>query len=317
MQNLAVDGFFVLSGFLLAASSVRIMKSTDIAPGDMLAISTRNRIKRLYPEYVFSILFTIVVSLAVGLFIDWTALPFNLVFISQINGVPGIVNGSWYISVLFWTGCIYAALLFYKRKSAVYLFVPLISLVALSIMYARYTGLSLNGLPLLYNFLSSGWLKGFWGIGVGIMTYFACKYVSDAGIRIKYPKTICFILEIVCILLLVHCLGYDHLTQKEYLVYAAYPVLIGIYYFRRETITRFLSWPKLAPITNLAYMLFLTHIVILDVIRNSSLPYHEYPRFAVYLGVVVLCVFAAYICHFVQRRLTTVLHHKLFIPKDA
>ena len=112
IQNLAVDGFFILSGFLLASSYNKSPENT-VDPAILFIRSTWHRIKRLAPEYLFTLLLGNL--LYIKRFSPSTFF-LNSVFIGQINKVPSVVTGSWYVSVLFWIGCIYSALLFYKKK---------------------------------------------------------------------------------------------------------------------------------------------------------------------------------------------------------
>lgn len=304
VQNLAVDGFFILSGFLLAMSCAR---RADDNPGQSFVSLTKSRILRLYPEYLFAILFTIVMGAIFGLHTDTSALMFNLVFIAQVNKVPAVVNGSWYISVLFWVGCLYSAVLLNRTASSVrqssmrLLTIPLISLIAFTCMYTSYTGLSLNSEPLFAGILSAGFLKGLLDIGIGIFAFDVCQYLRHNPIRLRFSKAIFVFMELAVLAVLVVCMGYRHLSQTEYLVLFAFPVLIGLYYFRKETITRFFSWHGWERITPAAYTLFLTHVVILDAIRQSGIPVRTYPRIWTYIVIALICVVVAYVCYHAQK----------------
>ena len=178
IQNLAVDGFFILSGFLIAMSYFKnVSKSTNI---DILVInSIKNKIKRLYPEYLFATVLTLILMCVFFKKPHTVDILFNLVFMGQINNIGGIVSGAWYISVLFWLSILFIGLLYYKRNSAVFCLIPIISLMAFSYCFAIFGGLSLNAFPLVGGFISAGFLKGIMGIGCGITTFFVCQNLKE------------------------------------------------------------------------------------------------------------------------------------------
>ena len=311
IQNLAVDGFFILSGFLLASSCNKSRENT-IEPATLFIHSTWHRIKRLAPEYLFALLLT---NLLYIKYFSASTFFLNSLFIGQINKVPSAINGAWYISVLFWVGCIYQALLFYKKKTAVYIFIPLIIFFSFAYMYASYNSLSLNSAPLIGNVFSAGFLKGFVGMGIGILLFFLCQKMKTLTCIFKYQKTSFFIIEIVSLLILIYCLSLDIRIKNQYLIYFAYPVILALLYSRKEVILKFLSceiWSQLVPS---AYMLYLIHPIVIQFTKNY-LPYKSYPRLSVYILVMITCIIFALICYHTQKWLRVKLKKFLFVFKN-
>lgn len=311
IQNLAVDGFFILSGFLMAASYIKYHTSTE-APSTLFIQSTIHRAKRLAPEYLFVMALFIILLGSIGHYSVLNIL-LNSVFIAGINKVPGIVIGSWYISVLFWVGGIYLALMFYKKKTAINLLIPLIVLLAFSYTYTTYTSLSLNSNPLILDMFSAGFLKGFMGIGIGIMTFFVCQNFKTKPSRLKYKNAILPILEIAAVSILVYCFSLTKLTRTEYLIYFAYPIIIGLLYLKKETILKFLSWKIWCPLAPTAYMLYLTHCLWLEIIKRF-VNYKVYPVPLVYIIFMFFAVLAAFILYHTQKYLFAKI--KVFLFND-
>lgn len=298
IQNLAVDGFFILSGFLMAMSYSKYETSAD-SPATLFIKSVINRAKRLAPEYLFVMVLFIIILGSIGHY-SLVNIFLNSVFISQINKVPGIVIGSWYISVLFWVGGIYLALMYYKKRTAINLLIPLIVFLSFSYTYTTYTSLSLGAAPLVLDTFSAGFLKGFMGIGVGILSFFVCQNIQREPSRLKYKNVLLPVLEIAAVAVLCFCLSLTKLIKTEYLIYFAYPVIIGILYFRKETILKFLSWKIWRPLAPTAYMLYLTHCLWLEIIKRF-INYKVYPVPCVYIVFMVFAVFAAFVLYHTQK----------------
>lgn len=315
IQNLAVDGFFIMSGFLLALSYLK----TDLANktrDELFIHAIWKKIKRLYPDYLFAMIISLLLSLLLLHKANFKLITFflNNIFIADINTVSGVIVGSWYVSVLFWVSLIYMALLFYKGKVAVYLYIPLFVFVSFSYSYASYSGLSLNSSPLIANIFSSGFLKGFIGIGTGIILCYICNAWKEVSISTKYQKFFCGLIELIAITIIYYCFNLRQFTKNEYLVYFAYPAILGILYCHKETFLKFLSWKMWKPIAPTAYMLFLTHVVWLEIIKRY-IPYKNYPEVVVYASVMFFCVIFAYLCYHAKKCFFAKLKQILFIQQ--
>ena len=312
-HNLAVDGFFVLSGFLLAKSCYRIHGISDNA--DLFLQLTKKRICRLWPEYCFAIIIVLLLQIIIFSNCNFFPLLFNLSFISQINKVPGIVNGSWYISVLFWIGCVYSALLIYKGKTAVYIIIPLITFLSFGYIYPVYNHLTLHGTNhYILNAYPVAFLKGLMGMGLGISTYYVCYSLQDKPLPLKkvFKKNIVTYIEVLSLCLLIWVMSRPGTTYRDFLIYFAYIPLISILYFQKETFLKFLSWKIWSPLAPTAYMLYLTHCIWLEIIKRY-IPYKEYPQSLVYLMVMAFFFFFAIICYHLQKWLFAKLKNILFV----
>lgn len=315
IQNLAVDGFFILSGFLIALSyynSININNNVD----SLVIKSITNKIKRLYPEYIFATLFTLILLCIFFRKPHTIDILMNLVFMGQINGSEGIVVGAWYISVLFWLNIIFVGLLYYCQKKAVYCIIPLMFFCAYSYCFAIYGGLSLNTYPLVDGYISSGFFKGIMGIGLGIETFFVCHYIQNNSFpAIKNPSVYILLIEALCLYLLSYSFAQEQLSKRDFICYFAYPFLIGLYYSNKAILTRFFSWKIWSFITPSAYMLFLTHVICLEIIKKY-VSYQHFSRPIVYSLLMLFCGSFAIFCYHIQKWLFKKLRQILFVSQS-
>ena len=314
MQNLAVDGFFILSGFLLALS---IAKNLELNKDFLFQKQIQKRIKRLWPEYFFALVLVIFLS---SFFknINWLDIPLNLIFISQINKVSGILNGSWYVCVLFWVGSFLSAMLVYKKNISILVTIPLLLFLIFSYIYSNIGHLSIHGSNhLIVNAWSLSLLKGFMDIGLGIELFYLTRFFQNNSINIKsYIITpILFLLEIFGICLFVYAMSSGGPSKKDFIVILGYIFLIPILYLQKEHLLKFLSFSLWKMITPTSYMLYLSHVIWLDIIKKY-IPYKEYPQPLVYLIVMVFCITFAFICYHAQKWLFAKLKDILFISNQ-
>ena len=312
IQNLAVDGFFILSGFLLAMSCVKYQKTET---SDTFCGVIFRKASRLWPEYTFSIFYVLVVSAIFGLHVNTSALPLNLVFLSQINHVPGIVNGSWYISVLFWCIVLYTGILLSKNQTVrgfLCLFVPFI---AFTIIYSMFSGLSLNEKPFVWNMISAGFFKGLMDLGVGVLTYYISNYLVNSDIKLKYPKATTTMVEVVVLITLITLMNGERLSRQEYFVVLAFPILIGLFYSRQGLLYKIFSWHSWSKVAPWAYSIFLTHCVLLEVLKILGFVYPVYSKLEIYGSFIVLSVLIGGIVYYIQRLFFKKL--KLFVIREV
>lgn len=314
LQNLAVDGFFILSGFLLAKSCLKNNPETDEEQQNAFFALTQKRIKRLWPEFMFATVFTLALAALFHMHVKQHDLLFNMVFLAQINNIPGIINGSWYISVLFYVGLFYSFLLIRSRK---YRFIVTAGAVffSLSYLYAHFGNLSLNAFPLIGGFLSAGFIKGIMDIGLGILLFQFAAFIhtNPLSVKQKYLPTVFIVLECLGIFLTVYAMVHAKINQNDFLALFGFSILIPQLYYRKETILKFLSFKFWDAFSDSAYMLFLTHVVLVEVIKSKwTLP--RAPQ--TYLALILFCTVCAKILYILQKKVSAGFG-KILCDKDT
>ncbi len=172
--GIAVDAFFILSGFVLS------YKYVNRTPGISLHDFMVKRFIRLYPLHIFTFLL-------VSLLIIWSI--FNNIKIVDINDyksqglfkffqniflmqglgftAPLTYNGpSWSVSIEFWLAPFVFYLMHYKYK---YRYIPLLYLlcILLGVNYSNHDNHYLN----LYGIFNVGLIRGIIGLTLGVYLY--------------------------------------------------------------------------------------------------------------------------------------------------
>ena len=313
VQNIAVDGFFILSGFLMALSLSR-NKEKDNDISNVFLAAQKKRFCRLWPEFFFALL---VCFLLKGIFFnkfDWYAIPFNLALITQVDKFPWIVNGSWYISVLFWAGALVSYILLSGKKRSISFYLPLIIFLCLGYIYPTFTHLSLHGTNhFLFDAYSMGFIKGIMDMSIGIECYFISKYFAKnkSKIREKYRPYIIRFFEILGLFLMLYAWTAKGVDKNNFLVLFGYIILVIILSLHKETFLKFLSWKMWRPLAPTAYMIFLTHCAWLEIIKKY-VSYKNYPETFVYITVVMFCCVFGFVCYYTQKYLFAKIKAFLF-----
>ncbi len=312
MQNMAVDGFFILSGFLMAFSIVR----TKIADENEAFLQlTLKRFKRLWPEFMFA---TVVILLLGMLFLqryEIFPLIFNVFLLGQVNKIPATINGSWFISVLFFAGTFLQGILIYKKKVAVNFIIPTIVFLCFIYITVKFMHLSLHGSNYFVgDILSVGFIKGLMDIGLGMILYYITEYIgrNSLPIKEKYKPLLCKAFELFAVYLWLYSFLHGGPSKYDLLSLFAFSFIIPILALRKEFWLKFFSWKQWEKLTPTAYMLFLTHIVCLEIIRKY-ISYKEYPQPLVYFMVMGFCIIFAIICYHSQKWLFAKLKDILFV----
>ena len=284
---IAVDFYFLLSGYLLYGSYVRHKY-------DALKY-TVEKLKRFYPEYIFVFIIAFLMKLKL-LLRDSDALTVFLNAISEgllINSV-GIFSGgvnqpAWYLSVLLVGGGLLYAILHGNKKVAISIIFPLFVLLAYTYL------IGINGSTEHFatkGALSQCLLRGMAGMALGVLL---------AAFKARYSDTLAkknVLLDIVCLLaVLIVCIVLFSVKHYDRFALLAFSVLIISCFVPTTFINRILSsgiWAKLGGIT---FEMLLVHSPVIWVVNNltRSIKMSIYGIFGlafVYIVIVLICSFA-------------------------
>lgn len=315
LQNLAVDGFFILSGFLLARSCQNLKDPRQFINKDRPDLGSQvspfcyinlKRYFRLLPELIFASVFTLIISFIFQIPHPNPAyLLFNGLLLSNINKLPAIVEGSWFISVLFYVTILYTFIYYYFGKFQTIISILLIFL-AFSYLFADYGNLSLNAYPLICNFISAGFLKGVMDIGIGFLLFVTSNYLrtNPFYLRSEIIKLLLILFEISGIFLICFCMVFAKINQKDFFILFGFSFLIPILYFRKEFFLKFLSYKFWNYISGSSYMFYLTHVIIIKVLNEKITISNNIMS---YLCILLLCLIVAQLLYKAQIRLISSL----------
>ena len=296
--RLGVEVFFILSGFLLAAKHKKLTTTVPSPTAEQMCKSYFiHRFLRLWPEYIFTLLISM---LLLGLFDKTKTQAFLLsaFMIPCYPEVSPIFNVLWYVPVLFIGSCLLFNILSFAKDKAKTIIFPIIALLCLFFLlndkshFARYT---LNGSA-----------RGLLGLITGMYTYWGCLALKTCKIswRPQFVTWTLLVGEVVSVIGLIYLLifqkGYGIALFNVYF-YASF--LIGLLFFHREKLLKFLSWRIWAPFTKISYSLYLTHYILLRTAKAHLLPYiKSYVLSSSILLVIVSIIFAT-LCYLGQKYL--------------
>lgn len=284
---IAVDFYFLLSGYLLYGSYVRHKY-------DALKY-TVEKLKRFYPEYIF--VFVIAFLMKLNLLLrDSDAVTLFLNAISEgllINSVGvfggGVNPASWYVSVLMVGGGILYAVLHWNKKVALSIVFPL--LVLFSYTYLMGFGGSLEQFA-NDGFISQSLLRGMAGMALGaVLAAFKERFSESLEKRRVVLDIACLLAVVIMCIVLFSAKHYDRFALL------AFSVLIISCFVPSTLINRIFKssiWVKLGGIT---FEMLLVHCPIIWVVNNLTRsiklsPYGIVALALVYIVMVLICSFA-------------------------
>lgn len=320
IEALAVDGFFILSGFLLAKSCCSIMQQSNYIPCNAFIKLTSHRFIRLWPEYAFAMFVLLIIKTVNSDHIVWDTIPLNMFFIGQINKIPSIINGTWYVFCLFYVGAILSSIVLYLKQTGVYIFLPLIFLISLLSITSSIGHLVMHGGTFTppFDYWSTGLLKAFLELSLGMLSFYAINAIKNNVFcfrkNLLIPMFLLF--EFIGISFVVVAFCQKNCRTSDYLVLFGYTCIICVLYLRQEKILKFLSLSFIQMIAKYSYMLYLIHVVIIEIVRDKF-DYQTYPRFFIYSTILLLSTCFAAFCYHAQKWLFSKLKHFLFVSSSC
>lgn len=314
--GLAVEIFFVLSGFLLAKSAQKALLSTTPGASACRAYFF-GRIKRLWPEYIFAMLLCALLTNLFSHHISMRSFMLNAALLGGWGNIPNIINGIWYVVVLFWGGCLLFNLIVLTKEKAAYVILPVLSCVCLFYLINHGNTISGHQQSIEFNLLSKGTFRGLLGLTVGIYCFWICDFLKNIRVRFRPRIThICLaILEITAVVLLINavllCKGQD---IADFNIYFYISFLVGLLYFKKERFLKFLSWNGWERVAPLSYTIYLTHLILLEILRVHWVGLSTMNPALMFTIVTLLCLAFGYLCYQTQKYLWRLIKKVLLIP---
>ena len=176
-HNLAVTGFFILSGIFMARHFYRHPEE-----GEESFLSYQlGRLKRLMPPMLFVALIFLLLAQTgwMGKTVpSWQYWPMLMMLpgSGKVHGAPSI---TWYVAALFWCSWVISALYFIHSRRMVRMVFPFAFILLFLYMYGAHQSIVLFGQPLLFDWFSEGWIRGFADLIFGFELYFFAAYLKE------------------------------------------------------------------------------------------------------------------------------------------
>jgi peptidoglycan/LPS O-acetylase OafA/YrhL len=297
---LAVDFFFILSGFVLARTY--LYRDSPIG----LREFTGRRLARLYPYHLFTLLVFLLLQLFSGrglpsyedgtfvTFLQQTTLTHNI----GLNPKGLTWNyPSWSVSVEFWVNILFALFITRNSRTSMLLILPVIGL---GVIYVN-TGHLETQADNYFGFLNSGMVRGLFEFLLGVLTYRI--YLQIRGNEIwKANQTPIEMLAVTGLLFVLFARD-GKLSVLDFGAPFVFMLVVAVFAGDSGCLSRRMKGLKY--LGTISYSLYLNQVIVLTLvwqwlpaIRDST-----YARLAFFLLVLVIVSHFTY--RFVERPLRT------------
>ena len=287
---LAVDAFFILSGYLMAVSfEKRIIKGGSYSTISRYA---KDRFFRLFPEYSF----VLMLSLALLPEVDWHILIPNLFLIANLNGIGSIVRDAWFISSLFYVSVFLFGICRYVNSDLRRYFVGVLLIISYAILTTRFYNIGVHS-GAFYGIFTGSVYRTVFGLCIGILIY-DLRFCFN-----KLPELLVYIIEIVALVLCIKHLSRDYVSIVNANFAVFFSIIALLLIQKRGLLYRLVSAKIFIVLSQSSYMLFLSHLLVIDIIaRYFHCVLDIMPGYLSLLFILVVCVSIAVVLKFVSDR---------------
>ena len=270
--SLAVELFFVLSGFLLANTYQKLKqkKRKPLSKEYLCQAFFFRRFLRLWPEYIFAMFVSMIL---LGMFTKTTTQPFflNFFMMAGVGGIPAILTASWYVPVVFLCSYLLFCLLICSKESSKTLIFPILFFLCLFFMINTKNPFRNPTGVIQYSLLSRGMIRGLLAMIVGIYTFWICNGLAQYSKKLNKRLTpiVLFIGEVISVGSIFYTLTFQRnhgISDFNIYFYSAF--LIGLLYYKKEKLLKFLSWKIWIPFSTISYSLYLTQWTSLTILKK-------------------------------------------------
>lgn len=300
---LAVDLFFVISGYFLAAHYDRThaIEEEERTPGEMALHYAVGRWKRIFAFHTYAWLVAGVVQIYVWKSVGWKQVlsdGFFEFFMLEATGIGNNnrVNGTgWYCSALILCSLVIYYLLCKHKKNYIFFVVPVSAVVIFSYLRNQYGNLNRwTQNPLL---LCDGLFRGFAEMGLGCVCYYVVLAIKREKLfpvlPEKWERIIYSIGEVGCLgVILVtmwkpqgHMLGND--VALEFICIPVMAVFIIIVLSEKSILHRVMDNRVSEILGKLSFYVYLNHAIIQRTISKYMADVDVHRVLGIYLIVVI------------------------------
>ncbi len=298
--NLAVDAFFIISGFLLLYTFNNSISVLDFI---------KKKIIRLWPMVaVFA-----GTDVIIQYFINHTPhyMPYDqilrILMIENIGLNIYFSKVTWYVSVLLWISTLFFYLIKNFSKKIVDLIVPLLVVFCYAFLIHAYKGNVCSIIDSKYYIFNAGVMRGIAGMGTGYLIfnfYNSMKpYIPSVRKWLGYTIAECCLLFFVLNYLAFHKLEY----HSNFVILVGIVILLILFILKRGGVSKLLNNKFSAVLGRYSYSIYIIHMFVLTVFRTYL--YKPYPKFVE--THTILCIILPIICAILAG---IVLYHLIEVP---
>lgn len=313
--SLAVEFFFIVSGYLFAVS---VMKKKEPYDVNTIGSETASFIfKKIYGLWFFFIFAAVLRFAADTLYLgagktfgspEFPTLILNL-FFGNMSGMPTYdpIAPSWYISAMLIAMAVLYPIFRKKKDLFISLIAPLVAFMLYGIMMHR-DG-HLTGPTYWYDFVYKGVVRAFAGICLGCLVYRVSQKMKTNPILTQSGDKVPHILSAVEIAAVVlSIIGMSKMTEKNFaqqpVIVLGFAIAVAICTSKMSSISKYFQFDIFSYLGKLSMTVFLCHspviglmytvfdkITVLSNIRNLAVG-----RWLLVFGLVVASIALGVVC---------------------
>jgi peptidoglycan/LPS O-acetylase OafA/YrhL len=300
---LAVDLFFILSGFVLSFRYFDTQKNNhqQTTLGQFVIL----RLARLWPLHIFTLFTILAVYLSTNSmpnFGDTASLSFLSHFLLIQN--TGILNHwlswnepSWSISVEFWVNLVVFA---YIAKQGNTLLLLILSIAGYTLLSTQYHHLDLH-IHLLWGYVNTGLIHCFAGFFLGMVVYRVYRTIEAMPAPNCSPMILKLIITLIEVALLIACfylmVHTDIRARTDFLAPILFSVTILVFVFQHGWLSSLMRLTRLDSLGTLSFSIYLNHFWLLALYRALHIPHYGYsstPLMWVFGALIPISMFTYY-----------------------
>ena len=318
--RLAVEGFFMISGFLMMKSIEKSDESEGVGKSTVKFLF--NKYKGLFFPLLFSALISYFVysytldynfgeMLKKGMLLFFEIIPLNTA------GFKGtyVVGISWYLSSMFIALAILYPLTKKFKTGFTLVACPLIAALGYGILSAKYGDLAVGTSYIENTLLQTGIIRALAGCALGCLIYVINKKLQEKEFTV-FAKTVFTVLELLGFALAFYLMHYLPKSRYDYLlVFVIFGLLIigisGISY------TSYLWNPKWTRFFGTASTLIvLNHYSFCVLLKYKLSHLEQYQKILIYIGLTAASCIVVYLLSILLKRLFELLFQKKLWVKE-
>lgn len=272
----AVDFFFVLSGFVITQS---IINSKNESFSNFLKEFVIRRATRLFPLYIVVFFITcalLIFSHKLDAFFYFVISFFLLQSMGFDIGSQSIFSDTsigiaWSLSVEFWIGIMFFPVIFLLKKNTVVLtyILSIIVIIFLSIIFNLSPSIDVN-FQRAYPFITFASIRGLIGFSTGAISFLIYKLIFEAFVS-KKIITLCevIVLLIICFTIYIP----DSNNRNEFISYFVFSAFIVFISCEKGMLGRLLKSRYLSIFRYPSYSIYLIHPLFVFIWRYFEIPF--------------------------------------------
>lgn len=298
----AVDFFFVLSGFVITQSIIFTKNSSF---DNFINIFAIKRIARLFPLYIFVFLITTVLLINdFGFNSDPFFYYFTSFFLLQSIGFDEgathifsdtSIGIAWSLSVEFWIGLLFFSVVYILRKKLTSLvMICLFSLILCIVVIFNLSHSVDVNFQKAFDLITFGSIRGVIGFSCGAISYIAYdKIFSKLTNRLLLTY-----LEVVIILIILITVYAPHSHKNEFIAPVLFAILLPILSNESGIFGNTLKSRRLSSLRYTSYSIYLIHPLFIFIWRKFNIPFsQEYS--IIYMALVF--IFSVITYRFIEK----------------